>query len=176
MSEQQTRRKSIRSGTLEPAQGTDTWLEYDSVSEKSTIFEGEILLDSASTKSFQVSQSTAFNIISSTVENLNCVNPNYLSQLETEILRSNTPVESNESEEITVLNNRGVWINREEISKWNGNINEYLINEDANPEIIEKKVQKALNYIQELAVRYLRPPTPPQPGDIIITQVNNFFI
>ena len=49
-------------------------------------------------------------------------------------------------------------------------INEYLINEDANPEIITKKSKKSIEYVQELAIRYLRPRTPPAPGDIIITK------
>ena len=31
-----------------------------------------------------------------------------------------------------------------------------------------------LEYVQELAVRYLRPPTPPAPGEIVITQEADF--
>lgn len=49
-------------------------------------------------------------------------------------------------------------------------INEYAINEDSTPEIITKRAEHTLTYIQELAVRYLRPPTPPTPGEILITQ------
>jgi hypothetical protein len=52
-------------------------------------------------------------------------------------------------------------------------INEYSINEDSSPEIITKRADQTLTYIQELAVRYLRPPTPPAPGEIIITQEIN---
>ena len=49
-------------------------------------------------------------------------------------------------------------------------INEYAINEDSTPDIITKRAEHTLTYIQELAVRYLRPPTPPTPGEILITQ------
>lgn len=32
---------------------------------------------------------------------------------------------------------------------------------------------KKLEYIQEIAIRYLRPPNPPPPGEILITQEPN---
>lgn len=50
---------------------------------------------------------------------------------------------------------------------------EYQINQDPNPEIIHKKVTEPIEYVQGIAVRYLRPPTPPAPGDIIIKQEEN---
>ena len=52
-------------------------------------------------------------------------------------------------------------------------LSEYLINEDPTPEVITKKSSQSLQYIQELAIRYLRPPTPPAPGEIVITQLPN---
>lgn len=66
----------------------------------------------------------------------------------------------------------GIVINKSEINNWNGKIPiyEYPINEDLSPEIITKKSQRQVEYIQQLAIRYLKPPTPPTPGDIIITQ------
>ena len=39
--------------------------------------------------------------------------------------------------------------------------------------IIKKTANKVVEYIQELAVRYLSPPTPPPPGEIIIIQESN---
>jgi len=98
-----------------------------------------------------------------------------LSEIEQAILRSNVPIDINETEEITVLGQRGIWANRAEVINWRGiiPITEYIINEDANPEIITKRSQQTLTYIQELAIRYLRPPTPPAPGEIIITQEMN---
>jgi hypothetical protein len=52
-------------------------------------------------------------------------------------------------------------------------IEEYLLNEDLNPKIINKQTHQSVLYIQELAIRYLRPPTPPPPGDIIIEERPN---
>lgn len=98
-----------------------------------------------------------------------------LSEIEALILRSSEPVVLNESEEVEVLGQRGVLLNKEEIINWRGviPISEYLINEDPNPEVITKRSNQKIEYIQELAIRYLRPPTPPAPGEIVITQEAN---
>ena len=63
-------------------------------------------------------------------------------------------------------------MNKHETSGWKGDLSlsDYAINEDLNPEIIVKKSEEVLEYVQELAIRYLRPDTPPPAGDIIITQ------
>lgn len=103
----------------------------------------------------------------------------YLSAIEQAILRSNVPIEVNESENITVnfagKQETGLWTNRSEVINWRGiiPITEYVINEDMNPEVITKQSEQQLVYIQELAIRYLRPPTPPAPGEIIIQQEMN---
>ena len=96
----------------------------------------------------------------------------WLSQIEQSILRSANPIEVNESEELTVLGQRGLWLNRAEVNAWRGDISieQYRIHQDANPQIVTKRVEQVLEYVQELAIRYLRPPTPPAPGEIIITQ------
>jgi hypothetical protein len=49
--------------------------------------------------------------------------------------------------------------------------NGYKINFDPNPQIIRKHAGDAVTYKQEVAVRYLRPPTPPPPGPLIIKEV-----
>lgn len=100
--------------------------------------------------------------------------PPYLSEMELAILRSAHPIELNEIEEITVNGERGIWLNRDEIANWKGAlpIIQYPINEDPSPEIITKKSRQLLDYTQEIAIRYLRPPTPPMPGDIIINQIS----
>jgi hypothetical protein len=100
----------------------------------------------------------------------------YFSEIEASILRSNeTPVQIDETEELSVNGQRGIWANKSEVVNWKGPIpiEQYAINEDANPEILTKKVNQQLEYIQELAIRYLRPPTPPAPGEIVITQEPN---
>lgn len=100
----------------------------------------------------------------------------FVSEIEQSILRSTVPVEVNETEELTVLGQRGLWVNRAEVNAWRGDIaiSEYKIHEDSNPQVINKRVQQAVEYVQELAIRYLRPPTPPAPGEIVITQEANF--
>jgi hypothetical protein len=52
-------------------------------------------------------------------------------------------------------------------------INVYSLNQDCKPKIIKKKTSSKLEYIQDIAIRGLRPPTPPTPGEIVITQEAN---
>lgn len=57
------------------------------------------------------------------------------------------------------------------------NLNEYPLNKDSNPQFITKKLNNInLELIQELCVKYLKPPTPPPPGEIIILKENNLLI
>ncbi len=62
----------------------------------------------------------------------------FLSQIEQAILRSTVPIEVSETEEITVIGQRGLWANKAEVAAWRGDlaISEYKIYEDANPQII----------------------------------------
>jgi len=94
-----------------------------------------------------------------------------LSQIEQMILRSTNPIDISETEELTVIGQRGIWMNKAEVNAWRGDIaiSEYRIHEDANPQIINKRVEQQIEYVQELAIRYLRPPTPPVPGEIVIS-------
>ena len=98
-----------------------------------------------------------------------------LSAIEKAILGANNPLQFNENEQLTVNGESGVWINKEEVLNWRGiiPITEYLINQDSNPEVIRKKTEQQLVYEQEVAIRYLRPPTPPPPGEIVIKQEKN---
>lgn len=99
------------------------------------------------------------------------------SQVEAAILAASNPIELNETEVITVNGQQGVWSNRAEVLNWRGviPITQYLINEDANPEVIRKRTEQQLIYEQEIAIRYLRPPTPPPPGEIVIRQEKNIL-
>ena len=65
-------------------------------------------------------------------------------------------------------------MNQSEIKEWRGSLPlaEYTINDDKEPEIITKKSEREIVYKQEMAIRYLRPPTPPPPGDIYIREEN----
>lgn len=53
---------------------------------------------------------------------------------------------------------------------WTGAIplNQYPINKDENPEVVTKKPTETCQYTQEVAVRYLKPPSPVPHGDIVI--------
>jgi len=101
----------------------------------------------------------------------------FLSPLEELILRSNVPVVVDEDEEITALGFTGIHANRLETVNWKSfyNLSDYPLNQDPNPEIIRKNSTQNIEYIQELAIRYLQPPTPTLPGEIIIRQEQNIL-
>ena len=71
---------------------------------------------------------------------------NYVSEIEQQILRAQQPVQIAETEEITVNGERGVWANRGEVVNWRGviPIEQYVINQDTNPEIITKRSAQSL--------------------------------
>lgn len=46
--------------------------------------------------------------------------------------------------------------------------NNYQLNNDTDPLVVRKRSNKQLEYIQELTIRYLKPPTPNPPGELII--------
>jgi len=94
----------------------------------------------------------------------------YYSEVEAAILRSaDEPISVNEADEITAAGQRGIYANKAEVVNWRGPlpITDYPINDDSNPEVITKRVTQQLEYVQELAIRYLRPPTPPSAGEIV---------
>ncbi|KAI3378497.1 hypothetical protein SNEBB_008585 [Seison nebaliae] len=62
-------------------------------------------------------------------------------------------------------------INQDLILPKNASSMDYEINYDPDPEIIRKENNENIVYKQEVAVRYLQPPTPPPPGPIIIKEV-----
>ena len=107
---------------------------------------------------------------SNSIQQESSLNHRITSQIENAILNSSAPISISETEEITVNGQKGIWANKSESVNWLGPypLANYLINEDTNPEIIRKKTDQLLTYQQEIAIRYLRPPTPPAPGDIVI--------
>lgn len=50
-------------------------------------------------------------------------------------------------------------------------LEQYRLNVDQNPHIIRRKPNEKVQYTQEIAVRYLKPPPPPRGGDIVIRQL-----
>jgi hypothetical protein len=83
---------------------------------------------------------------------VNNANNSGLSNMEAAILRSTVPIDINETQEITVHGQRGIWANRSEVVNWRGvvPIERYEINSDAAPEIITKRTQQQLVYQQEV--------------------------
>jgi len=95
--------------------------------------------------------------------------------LEQAIRTATVPIPTNESEEVSALGYRGLFLNRGQVMNWTGPvpINKYPINQDANPEVITKASGQPVEYSQDIQVRYLRAPTPQPHGDIIIRQQQN---
>lgn len=76
-------------------------------------------------------------------------------------------------EKVTVNGYSGTLVNKDEIDNWRGCIplNEYPINDDPCPDVIRKRAEvPCVNTTQDVTIRYLDPPTPPPPGDIIVQQ------
>ncbi|CAF1185702.1 unnamed protein product [Rotaria sordida] len=51
------------------------------------------------------------------------------------------------------------------------NIHQYPINQDLNPEHIHRPTNEHITYRQDVAIRYLQPPTPPPPGPVVIREI-----
>lgn len=98
-----------------------------------------------------------------------------LSDFELLLLRSKDPLEVDEKtlQILTVGQDTGFWLNKKQVDSWRGDIDiaAYAINVDSNPEIVRKSHAKKLEYVQELSIRYLRPMTPPRPGDLVVEQL-----
>jgi hypothetical protein len=96
----------------------------------------------------------------------------YRSKIEAAILNSNEPIDINESAEICANGYKGIWANKDEIANWVGPVplSEYPINQDPNPILIKKKSNKQFELQKKVLVRYLEPPRPRTPGEIIVKQ------
>ncbi|CAF0850813.1 unnamed protein product [Brachionus calyciflorus] len=86
------------------------------------------------------------------------------------VLDSTIPIEIEEKEEILYKGEKSYIANKSDFVDWKGPIplDQYPINEDESPEIVIKKPEQKIEYEQEIAIRYLKPPTPAPHGDIII--------
>jgi len=95
--------------------------------------------------------------------------------MEKEIIKSLAPVQVNEDEEVNALGQRGVWVNKSEVQNWRGPvpISDYKLNEDSTPDLITKTIHQPVEYTQDISVKYLKPPTPPPHGDLVIRQEND---
>jgi hypothetical protein len=94
------------------------------------------------------------------------------SELETAILTAKKPLQINHSEIIDLNGTVGVFVNKNEVEHWTGDIplSNYKINEDHDPIVIRKPADHTVVYDHDIVIRHLRPPTPPPPGEIILKQ------
>jgi hypothetical protein len=53
-------------------------------------------------------------------------------------------------------------------------LSQYPINDDSSPEILRKVPEKEFVYTQEISIKYLRPPTPPEHGELLIRSFGIF--
>jgi hypothetical protein len=93
------------------------------------------------------------------------------SQIEQQVIQAQQPIQTNAREQFSHGQYRGLYLNKQEVDQFRGPIpiEQYKINEDPNPEVIRKRLDK-LKYTQEVAVRFLQPPKAPKPGDLIIRE------
>jgi hypothetical protein len=94
------------------------------------------------------------------------------SELEQAIINAKEPLRSiNSNELVNTGPYRGIHLNKREADAYRGPIpiDHFPINNDPNPEVIRKKMDK-VQMKQEIAVRYLNPPPAPKPGDLIIRE------
>ncbi|CAF0740054.1 unnamed protein product [Brachionus calyciflorus] len=52
-------------------------------------------------------------------------------------------------------------------------LDQYKLNNDPNPEVLRKKPADRIRYVQDVAIRFLEPPQPPKPGDIVVKHLPN---
>jgi hypothetical protein len=52
-------------------------------------------------------------------------------------------------------------------------LDKYRLNVDNNPKVIRRKPQEKIQYLQQVAVRYLKPPPPPPAGEIVIKHLHD---
>lgn len=97
----------------------------------------------------------------------------YLSNIEASILRANFLIKTEEPEEFDVFGDELSIYNRK--LKVEIPLSKYSLNEDKKPKIIKKKLENKLVYIQELVIRYLRPPTI-DPSEIVIKQEPDYYL
>ena len=100
-----------------------------------------------------------------------------MSKTEQTLLNSTQPLDLNQSDVVEMKGLRGILVNKDEVQNWKGDIpiEEYPLNLDESPDLILKKTNSSLKYVQQMAIRYLKPPTPPKPGEIVIRQEPNIL-
>lgn len=96
---------------------------------------------------------------------------NYNSQVEKALREAKRPIEAKSNDQYQAGQYKGIFLNKEEVDAFRGPIpiTQYKINEDKNPEVIKKRLDK-VKYQQEIQIKYLKPKAGPKPGDIIVRE------
>jgi len=99
----------------------------------------------------------------------------YKSRVEDAIITAKLdPVSIHETATTSANGESGIWANRCEICAFRGDvpIGQYPINQDSCPHLIKKESRK-VHYVQPVAIKYLKPPTPAPPGPLVIKREAN---
>ncbi len=99
----------------------------------------------------------------------------YISQVEQTIRTAKRPIQSKSLDVIEINGIRGIWLNKEEVENWKGDIpiSQYTFNQDQEPEIVKIKQDGCIDMVHNFSIKYLKPPRPLTPGPIIIKQEAN---
>lgn len=92
--------------------------------------------------------------------------------LSNRIITSTAPLDLNVTTPISIQQHTGIHLNRQEDQTWRGTVKlaEYPINVDNSPEVVHKKLNETVNYVQPITIKYLRPPVQATTGEIEIRQ------
>lgn len=113
------------------------------------------------------------NLVRGNGHNRSSISTGAKSIMQEAILNSRAPLPADESSSATVrvggVDITGTWINRDECLSWRGPIplEKYKIN-TSSATIINKNLNHTYDQIQNISVKYLKPPPLPPAGDIII--------
>lgn len=94
------------------------------------------------------------------------------SALEQRLLSSQEPVTTNETQVITANGITGIHANANETAQWRSRegrtVADYQFLNDPNPIVVRRRGQEKIRHIQEVEVKFLKPPQPPTPPPIQI--------
>ena len=96
-----------------------------------------------------------------------------ISRVEEAMRASRNPISLQDREEVSVNGIRGIFANKTEVQNFRGPvpIEQYSLNTNtSDAEIVNKTPADCVVDTQEIKYRYLKPPAPEKPGDLIIRQ------
>lgn len=101
-----------------------------------------------------------------------------ISKVEVDVIHAvGEPAAAVISDEITVNDETGLWVNKQESERFRGPValEDYPLNQDACPTIYQK-VPNCVQCSREVAIKYLEPGNVPNPGPIVINQEANILV